>query len=181
MSKGYVYVLSNPCMPGIVKIGKTTRSVEDRANELYQTGVPEPFKVEEFFHSPDCHELEGIAHEALADYRVSASREFFRLPASEAIDLIQAIAVNQVDEWVTDFLPRHTTVESDMFIDPSAIHMIAQILDCQPYEVGRILEEVKCSDESVDLGALHSRYRERIERHRAQRLDETVEDGVAVQ
>lgn len=59
MSKGYVYVLSNPCMPGIVKIGKTTRSVEDRANELYQTGVPEPFKVEEFFHSPDCHELEA--------------------------------------------------------------------------------------------------------------------------
>ncbi|MFT7387743.1 MAG: hypothetical protein ACI8VC_000984 [Candidatus Endobugula sp.] len=41
---GIVYVLTNPAMPGIVKIGKTSRdSVDARLNELYSTGVPVPF------------------------------------------------------------------------------------------------------------------------------------------
>ena len=43
-SYGVVYVLTNPAMPGIVKIGKTSRSdIHARLNELYSTGVPLPF------------------------------------------------------------------------------------------------------------------------------------------
>lgn len=39
-----VYVLTNPAMPGLVKIGKTTQlEVEDRMKQLYGTGVPVPF------------------------------------------------------------------------------------------------------------------------------------------
>ena len=42
---GIVYVLTNPAMPGIVKIGKTSRgSIDARLNELYSTGVPVPFE-----------------------------------------------------------------------------------------------------------------------------------------
>ena len=42
---GIVYVLTNPAMPGIVKIGRTTRgSIDVRLNELYSTGVPVPFE-----------------------------------------------------------------------------------------------------------------------------------------
>lgn len=48
--EGWVYVLSNPCMPGIYKIGMTTTSPEVRARELSSaTGVPAPFKVEAAF------------------------------------------------------------------------------------------------------------------------------------
>ena len=68
MSNGIVYVLTNPAMPGMVKIGKTAReSVEARLNELYSTGVPLPFEcvyaarvvneteVEQAFHqAPKC-------------------------------------------------------------------------------------------------------------------------------
>ena len=43
MSKGIVYVLSNPAMPDIVKIGKT-RDINQRLSSLYSTGVPLPFK-----------------------------------------------------------------------------------------------------------------------------------------
>ena len=39
-----VYVLTNPAMPDIVKIGMTDREdVQRRMAELYSTGVPFPF------------------------------------------------------------------------------------------------------------------------------------------
>ena len=40
MNEGIVYVLTNPAMPKLVKIGKTGRGVETRLNDLYTTGVP---------------------------------------------------------------------------------------------------------------------------------------------
>ena len=44
---GIVYVLSNRAMPGLVKIGMTTRpELDTRLKELYTTGVPVPFDVE---------------------------------------------------------------------------------------------------------------------------------------
>ena len=44
--EGTVYVLTNPAMPNMVKIGKTTRDVELRLADLYSTGVPLPFECE---------------------------------------------------------------------------------------------------------------------------------------
>lgn len=42
--KGLVYLLTNPAMPGIVKIGLTTRGdMNQRLQELFTTGVPVPF------------------------------------------------------------------------------------------------------------------------------------------
>ena len=42
--KGLVYVLSNPAMPGLVKIGQTTNEITSRMNELSNTGVPLHFE-----------------------------------------------------------------------------------------------------------------------------------------
>lgn len=42
---GIVYVLINPVMPGMVKIGMTTwDNIEERMKELYGTGVPVSFE-----------------------------------------------------------------------------------------------------------------------------------------
>ena len=43
---GTVYVLTNPAMPDLVKIGKTTRDISLRLSDLYTTGVPLPFECE---------------------------------------------------------------------------------------------------------------------------------------
>ena len=43
--EGIIYLLSNPAMPGILKIGKTTKEdVKLRMKELYSSGVPLPFE-----------------------------------------------------------------------------------------------------------------------------------------
>ena len=43
--KGSFYILTNPAMPNMVKIGKTMRDVELRLTDLYSTGVPLPFDL----------------------------------------------------------------------------------------------------------------------------------------
>ena len=46
---GYVYIMTNPAMPGLVKIGSTTLLPDERARQLSSsTGVPRPFQVVAF-------------------------------------------------------------------------------------------------------------------------------------
>lgn len=75
---GYVYVLSNQSMPGLLKIGRT-RSLERRIRELSgTTSVPSMFVMEtcHYTHIPSI--FEAWVHQLLRDYRVSSRREFFR-------------------------------------------------------------------------------------------------------
>lgn len=91
MAAGYIYALVNSSMPGLVKVGKTTRAPADRAAELSGvTGVATPFIVayEAWFN--DCDEAEAFVHAALVQrgLRVSEGREFFRARTAEVIDVI---------------------------------------------------------------------------------------------
>ena len=91
-SSGYVYALINPSMPKLVKVGRTSRTPVDRANELSgATGVPTPFVVVYHECFADAVDAEMQIHAALkeAGYRVSDSREFFD---AEVADVIKTIA-----------------------------------------------------------------------------------------
>lgn len=73
-SNGFIYVLSNPSMQGIYKIGMTVRSVEERVKELSRsTSIPTPFKIESVFHSENPFRDEQEIHQALAQFRISDS------------------------------------------------------------------------------------------------------------
>ena len=75
---GIVYVLTNPSMEGLVKIGRTTRSnLQNRIRELYSTGVPFPFKCEIAIEVEDDARVERALHQALSKLRVNRKREFF--------------------------------------------------------------------------------------------------------
>ena len=55
----YVYILSNPTIPNILKIGFTGKHPEIRAKEISRsTGVPLPYKVVWAFKCHDGHNLE---------------------------------------------------------------------------------------------------------------------------
>jgi hypothetical protein len=81
MSKyGFVYLLGNPCMPSVYKVGCTERSPRQRAEELSTpTGVPLPFDVLCYMEMEDFQAQERRMHGWLEDVRVSPQREFFRL------------------------------------------------------------------------------------------------------
>jgi len=118
---GYVYVLMNPSMEGMVKVGKTQREPKDRAKELSSTtGVPTPFVVvyESYFES--CSDAEDFVHTYLGEkgYRVSKNREFFEISAKVAIDaLIEAS--NHFGEFSKEASAATSIVDSEIFSENS--------------------------------------------------------------
>lgn len=95
MAAGYIYVLVNSSLPDLVKVGKTTRSPAERAQELSKsTGVPTQFVVafEEYFD--DCDNAEDAVHSELEarGFRQSKNREFFRAKPNEVMRVILKVA-----------------------------------------------------------------------------------------
>jgi T5orf172 domain. len=93
LDPGFVYILINPTMPGLVKIGKTTRDPEGRASELSgATGVASPFVLVYSEPFQDCSRAEAHVQALIeADgFRVSPSREFFSIGIPDAIKAIQS-------------------------------------------------------------------------------------------
>lgn len=86
---GFVYVLENRSMPGILKIGYTSKNPFERAKELSSTGVATPFKVLHAIESQYAKKVERQVHRLLNDCRINKNREFFRCDLTRAIAIIQ--------------------------------------------------------------------------------------------
>jgi hypothetical protein len=91
MSVGYIYILSNPAMPELLKIGFTVGNVEERVRQLSaHSGVPNPFEIEYFCLTLDVEEVEEKTHIHFSSRRVQG-REFFLVPVAEAVTLIDLL------------------------------------------------------------------------------------------
>ena len=97
----YVYVLTNPAMPGMVKIGRTNADdPAERASSLYTTGVPLPFEVEYAARVEDTAKVERVLHNAFRDARVNPKREFFRIEPDQAIRILELLDVEDATDRV---------------------------------------------------------------------------------
>lgn len=81
VSKGIVYILSNPAMEGYIKIGMTggdsPQDVLKRMQNLDTTGVPRAFECEYAAVVDSYTAVEKALHVAFGDRRVRNNREFF--------------------------------------------------------------------------------------------------------
>lgn len=108
---GLVYVLTNPAMPGIVKIGLTTRlKIEDRLKELFTTNVPVPFKCEFACQVDDCSKVESALHKAFRPYRFP-QREFFKIEPDQAIAILQLFEKKIITAEINKEIIENTTAE----------------------------------------------------------------------
>jgi len=86
-----VYVLTNPAMPSLVKIGfAENEGANTRIAALYSTGVPVPFTIEFAAKVAVPYRVEEALHVAFAPYRVNPRREFVRIEPDQAIANIEA-------------------------------------------------------------------------------------------
>ena len=98
---GYIYILINPALKDVLKIGRTSADSEKRKIELDKalkagTGISSDFIVGYDDYVDDCVAIENQIHKKLDKYRVSQNKEFFNLSLKVAIKtLIQIIADEQ--------------------------------------------------------------------------------------
>ena len=96
-SSQIIYVLTNPAMPGLVKIGKTTQQeVDGRMKQLYGTGVPVPFDCAFACQVKDAHEVEKALHFAFGNMRVNPNREFFRIETERVVAVLKLLKVDDI-------------------------------------------------------------------------------------
>ncbi|QFP77354.1 GIY-YIG nuclease family protein [Deinococcus sp. AJ005] len=95
---GYVYILVNESLKGLVKIGITSREPFARASELQTTGVPTPFTVAATIKVNDSRTVERQIHILLADHRVANGREFFKINLPDAVKVLYECCRNNLDQ-----------------------------------------------------------------------------------
>ena len=91
---GYVYVFSNESMPGILKIGMTEVTPDNRLKEANRSDTwrpPTPYKFEFSKYVPNALKSEKFLHEILKEYRINPNREFFRISLEELNTIIGTI------------------------------------------------------------------------------------------
>lgn len=114
MKIGIVYLLTNPYMPGLVKIGMTAQSdIKKRMKELYTTGVPAPFVCEYACEvdSKECTNIEQALHTAFEPQRVNKNREYFKIKVEQAKAILELFHHKEVTEVVSEDIEEELTPE----------------------------------------------------------------------
>ena len=94
MAKGYIYIMTNPALKDMVKIGFAT-DVETRRKQLSTTALPYEYEVYATYETSgnlEDKKLHKMIDNLNPDLRVSSNREFFVMSPQDAYDLLEAIA-----------------------------------------------------------------------------------------
>ena len=90
MATGYIYILSNPAFKNLVKIGRSVKDPSEfRVKELYDSGVPQPFRCEYWALVDEHEKAETKIHAILKSSRPNPKREYFELKIPEAISILR--------------------------------------------------------------------------------------------
>jgi hypothetical protein len=138
-----VYILTNEAMPGLIKIGLTNSSAEQRILTLDNTSVPLPFECYYAARVSDSAKIERALHVGLGDHRVRNNREFFRIDPYRAKAILEVLAIEDV------------TPGNSVFAEPEDQEAITRAVLARPkfrfsmvnIPIGAVLNFVK--DESI--------------------------------
>ena len=123
-----VYVLTNPAMQGIVKIGKTNNDdPKVRMNQLYTVGVPLPFECSiavDVGNEQAAADLEKALHIAFGRDRLNRRREFFE------IDSGRVEAILRIWPGSTDVTPQ--VAKDTENVDPADIEAAKKFKQRRP-------------------------------------------------
>lgn len=92
-----IYILTNEAMPGYVKVGRTSTSLEQRIRELNSsTSVPLPFTAFYACTVKDAPFVEHQLHDAFDDNRVNPRREFFHIAPERVVAALKLAQIENI-------------------------------------------------------------------------------------
>lgn len=95
MAKGFIYIMTNPALKDMVKIGYAT-DVESRRKQLSTTALPYEYEVYATYETSgnlEDKKLHKMIDNLNPDLRVTSNREFFVMSPQEAYELLESIAI----------------------------------------------------------------------------------------
>lgn len=111
---GWIYAMTNPSMPGLTKVGMTTREPEARlleANTSGTWGPPTPYTLEFAKKVSNPLQKETAVHIIMEKERIHPRREFFRISPEEVLKLFDLI---DGEMWVETVIDETLYVELDI-------------------------------------------------------------------
>ena len=95
----FVYILTNPTIPDLVKIGRTTNLKERMRSLSSHSGVPVPFECYYCCEVENSKEVEKRLHTGLGDPRIKINpkREFFRISPERVKVLLEGYSIREVN------------------------------------------------------------------------------------
>ena len=100
-----IYILTNPVIPDLVKIGRTI-NLEDRVRTLSShAGVPVPFEIYYACKVSDSAKVEKHLLDGFGDHRVNPKREFLRINPERVLSILKLVELANVtpnNDYVKD-------------------------------------------------------------------------------
>lgn len=177
--EGYLYCFSNEAMPGLLKIGMTTRSPLKRLDEANSQDTfkpPHPYVIELAKKVKNPKEKEKTLHSILEKNkkREHPEREFFRITVDEIESYFNLM---EGEKWVNTIVEENTNLDNDC--DDSEIDDcdVSYMNDKNEYEVeavrskkkirGKIYYEIKWAKypESDNLFILYANCNEYLKKY----------------
>ncbi len=143
--RGWVYVMSNKAMPGLVKVGYSMKDPEARADELQHTGSPFRPAVEYEAMVEEPRDIEQRAHRALQS--CLEAKEWFRCTPEHAVIAIRSV------------MGANAILENYKRVD-------CQKLEAQAHVIFEVREKKKISEEKyrVDEADVLAEYKAAVEK-----------------
>lgn len=149
---GIVYILTNPAMPDLIKIGRTDTTIEQRVGDLSRaSGVPVPFVVFFAAEVEDSLGWERALHQAFDDRRLNPKREFFRLSPDKPHAILRMAHLRNVTpkEDIADTEEEREALDKER---KRSTNIVFSILSIRP---GAMLQSV--FDETIECEVVSDR------------------------
>jgi Fe2+ transport system protein B len=162
--EGWVYVLTNEAMPGLVKVGQTYKTPEIRAQELSsETGVAAQYVVVYKAFVPNYEQVEKIVHDKLKSAGKHYNKEFFKCEPFEAIRHIRdstAIKFEESKEDVERKIQHQKSLEAQQEVERQRIAKEKERLET---ERRLTIEEAKRNQDLLEKKAKEDRSNQKVE------------------
>ncbi len=95
--EGWIYALTNPSYLGIIKIGMTETTPQERANELFTMGVPDKFNILYAKKTKNPKIKEKKLHKIISKYHErKENREYFVISENDAVEFIDIVCDGEI-------------------------------------------------------------------------------------